>query len=89
MVIFAGSIDRQPQAAIEYLQAANEVLKSQRKGRRITLTDDERRKLLEKRYLVMDRDGSFNEHFRGLLELAGVQPVRLLAQSPNCSTHLE
>jgi transposase InsO family protein len=42
-----------------------------------------------KRYLLMDRDGSFNAAFRGLLESAGVQPVRLPAQSPNCNAHLE
>jgi len=45
VVIFAGWVSRQQQAVIEYLQAENEVLKSQLKGRRITLTDDERRKL--------------------------------------------
>jgi hypothetical protein len=33
MVIFAGWVNRQQQAVIEYLQAENEVLKSQLKGR--------------------------------------------------------
>ncbi|MES2693679.1 MAG: integrase core domain-containing protein [Verrucomicrobiota bacterium] len=42
-----------------------------------------------KRYLLMDRDSSFNAAFRGLLESAGVATVRLPAQSPNCNAHLE
>ena len=48
MVIFAGWVNRKQQAVIEYLQAENEVLKSQLKGRRITLSDDDRRKLAVK-----------------------------------------
>lgn len=48
MVIFAGWVGGQQQAVIEYLQAENEVLKSQLKGRRLRLTDDERRKLAVK-----------------------------------------
>lgn len=48
MVVFAGWVNRQQQAAIEYLQAENEVLKSQLKGRRLRLTDDERRRLAVK-----------------------------------------
>jgi hypothetical protein len=32
--------------------------------------------LLGKRFLIMDRDSSFHAAFRGLLESAGVRPVR-------------
>ena len=39
---------RQQQAAIEYLKAENEVLKSQLRGRRLRLTDEERRRLAVK-----------------------------------------
>ena len=42
-----------------------------------------------KRFLIMDRDGSFHAAFRGLLESVGVQPVRTPARSPNCNAHLE
>ena len=42
MVTFAGWVSRQQQAVIEYLQAENEVLKSQLNGRRLRLSDDER-----------------------------------------------
>ena len=35
-----------------------------------------------KRFLLMDRDGAFHAAFRGLLESAGVQPVRLPARAP-------
>ena len=47
-VVFADWVNRQQQAVIEYLQAENEVLKSQLKGRRLRLTDDDRRKLAVK-----------------------------------------
>ena len=42
-----------------------------------------------KRFLIMDRDGSFHAAFRGLLKSAGVSPVRTPARSPNCNAHLE
>jgi putative transposase len=42
-----------------------------------------------KRFLIMDRDGSFHAAFRGLLESAGIQPVRTPARSPNSNAHLE
>ena len=41
------------------------------------------------RYLLMDRDGSFCEAFRAVLESAGVEPVRLTPRSPNLNSHLE
>ena len=47
MVIFAGLVNRPQQAVTEYLQAENEILKSQLNGR-LRLTDDERRKLAVK-----------------------------------------
>jgi hypothetical protein len=37
MVVFAGWVNQQQQAVIEYLQAENEVLKSQLRGRRLRL----------------------------------------------------
>lgn len=45
--------------------------------------------LRAKRYLLMDRDSSFSAAFRGLLEGAGVESIRLPAQSPNCNAYLE
>lgn len=48
MVIFAEWVNRQQQAAIEYLKAENEILKSQLQGRRLRLTDEERRRLAVK-----------------------------------------
>ena len=42
-----------------------------------------------KRFLIMDRDCAFHPTIRGLLESAGVQPVRMPARSPNCNAHLE
>jgi len=44
LVTLAGWIDRQQQDVIAYLQEENRVLKSKFKGKRIRLTDDERRR---------------------------------------------
>ena len=48
MVVFAGWLNRQQQAAIDYLKTENEILKSQLKGRRLRLTDEDRRRLAVK-----------------------------------------
>jgi putative transposase len=48
MVAFAGWLNRQQQAVIEYLKTENEILKSQLKGRRLRLSDEDRRRLAEK-----------------------------------------
>ena len=53
------------------------------------LTDATSGFLHGKRFLIMDRDSSFHAAFRGLLDSAGVQPVRTPARSPNCNAHLE
>jgi hypothetical protein len=47
MVVFAGWLNRQQQAAIEYLKTENEILKSQLKVRP-RLKDEVRRRLAEK-----------------------------------------
>ena len=51
MVLFAGWLNRQQHAAIEYLRAENEILKSQLKNRRLRLTDEERRLAMKGRAL--------------------------------------
>src|SRR5262249_56960291 len=48
LVTLAGWINRHQQHVIEYLVAENRVLKGQLMGRRIRLTDDERRRLAAK-----------------------------------------
>ena len=42
-----------------------------------------------KSFLIMDRDSSFHEAFRGLLRQAGIRAVRIPPRSPNCNAHLE
>src|SRR5688572_24021916 len=42
-----------------------------------------------KSFLIMDRDSSFHEAFRGLLKQAGIRAVRIPPRSPNCNAHLE
>jgi len=42
-----------------------------------------------KSFLIMDRDASFHEAFRDLLEQAGIRAVRTPPRSPNCNAHLE
>jgi hypothetical protein len=48
LVTFAGWINRYQQQVIEYLVEENRVLKEQLKGRRLRLTDDQRRRLAVK-----------------------------------------
>src|SRR6516162_7049413 len=48
LVTLAGWINRHQQYVIEYLMAENRVLKGQLTGRRLRLTDDERRRLAAK-----------------------------------------
>ena len=45
IVVFAGWLNREQQAAIDFLKAENQILKSQLRGRRLRLTDEERRRL--------------------------------------------
>ena len=45
LVTLAGWVNRHQQHVIEYLVEENRVLKEQRKGRRLRLTDDQRRRL--------------------------------------------
>ena len=48
VIALAGGIDRKQQAAIEYLLAENRILKGQCKGKRIQLSDSQRRLLAAK-----------------------------------------
>ena len=53
------------------------------------LTDVDDGFLLDSRYLIMDRDTKYTTDFRGLLDRAGVKPVRCPARAPNCNTFAE
>jgi putative transposase len=48
LVILAGWVNRPQQQVIEYLVEENHVLKEQLRGRRVRLTDDQRRRLAAK-----------------------------------------
>src|SRR6266850_6761608 len=48
LVTLAGWVNRQQQQIIEYLVEENRVLREQLKGRRVRLTDDQRRRLAAK-----------------------------------------
>jgi len=48
LVTLAGWVNRHQQQVIEYLVEENRVLKEQRMGRRVRLTDDQRRRLAAK-----------------------------------------
>ena len=45
--------------------------------------------LLEKRYLILDRDGKYTEEFRDFLTDSGTNIVRLPARSPNLNAYAE
>ncbi len=53
------------------------------------LTDPIDGVLVDKRFLIIDRDSKYGEAFRHLLESSGVKPVRLPAQSPNLNAYAE
>src|SRR6185295_17515887 len=53
------------------------------------LTDVEDGFLKDSHYVLMDRDTKFCDAFRGNLERAGIEPVRLPPRSPNLNAHLE
>ena len=53
------------------------------------LTNFEDGSLLDKRYLLMDRDSKFSTTFRDFLADEGVTCVRLPCRSPNLNAHLE
>ena len=48
LTALAGWVNRHQQCIIEYLQAENRVLKEKLGGRRLRLTDDQRRRLADK-----------------------------------------
>ena len=48
LVVLAGWVNREQQRTIEYLVEENRVLKEQFKGRKLRLTDDQRRRLAAK-----------------------------------------
>jgi transposase InsO family protein len=52
-------------------------------------TDCEDGFLLHCRYLIHDRDPLFTQAFRGMLESAGVVPIRLPGRSPNLNAYAE
>ncbi len=53
------------------------------------LTNHEDGFLKDKKYLIMDRDGTFSQSFRKFLRGEGVMPIRLPPRSPNLNAHLE
>jgi hypothetical protein len=53
------------------------------------LTDVSDGFLLNKAFLIMDRDTKYTDDFRGHLDREGVKPVRCPARAPNCNAFAE
>src|SRR6266851_245337 len=53
------------------------------------LTDPFEGFLVDKRYLIHDRDTKFTQAFDGLLKASGVEPIVLPPRSPNLNAHCE
>jgi len=53
------------------------------------LTDVSDGFLLNKAFLIMDRDTKYTDDFRDYLDREGVKPVRCLARAPNCNAFAE
>jgi len=45
--------------------------------------------LLNKAFLIMDRDTKYTEDFRDFLDREGVKPVRCPVRAPNCNAFAE
>ena len=45
--------------------------------------------LVDKRFLIMDRDTKYCESFRHLLLTSGIEPIRLPPRSPNLNAYME
>lgn len=53
------------------------------------VTDVEDGFLLEKQFLIMDRDTKYTEGFMGHLDREGIKPVRCPVRAPNCNAFAE
>ena len=53
------------------------------------LTDEERGALATRRYLIVDWDAKYSERFRGMIEEAGIEVVRLPPRSANLNAYAE
>ncbi len=53
------------------------------------LTDESDGALNDVRFLIMDRDTKFTNHFKAFLRREGVESVSYPPRSPNCSPHAE
>jgi putative transposase len=53
------------------------------------LTDPDHGFIKDRRYLIMDRDGSFSQRFRDILKAGGITALRTPPQSPNCNAFIE
>ena len=51
------------------------------------LVDEEGGALASKRYRIIDRDTKYSERFRGILDGAGVEVIRLPPMSPNLKAY--
>jgi transposase InsO family protein len=53
------------------------------------MTDAEDGFLLEKLFLIMDRDTKYTEEFRGHLDREGIKPIQCPVRAPNCNAFAE
>ena len=53
------------------------------------LSDEESGALASKRYLIIDRDAKYSQHFRRLVGEGGTEVIRLPPMSPNLNAHAE
>ena len=97
-LMFAGWVNREQQAVIEYMLEERRVLLEQAGGKRKiarNLTDPIDGFLRDARYLIHDADPLFTDEFKQILrppgsnEGEGVECVKIPPRSPNCNPHAE
>jgi transposase InsO family protein len=75
--------------SVHFAGCTTNPLESRMKTVALELTNHEDGSLIDKKYLIMDRDATFSESFRVFLRNEGVKPVRLPPRSPNLNVHVE
>ena len=94
LLVLTGWLERREREALAYLIEENRLLRRQLGGRRLRLTDDDRRRLAVRafrvgRVLICDRDTKWSAPVRARLEEAGIRVVLTPYRAPNANAFAE
>jgi hypothetical protein len=94
LIVLTGWLDRRESQAIAYLIEENRVLRRQLGGRRLRLTDDDRRRaetgaVPAPHVLICDRDRKWSGDVRRRLRDAGIRVVLIPERAPHANAYAE